>query len=116
MVCVHLCQDPSQKAAHCFALIGNAESGTSFECKTRFFKNLLQNACPSFPGGLELVYPTAPHRIQPASSITGASKGITEGDFNAWAWGYGDYMTEAIEGYGPTIRYMLELIRTSGPL
>jgi hypothetical protein len=97
-------------------LIGNAESGASFESKTRFFRNLLK-ACPSFPSGVELFYPTAPHRIQPATSIAGAGKRVTpdEGDFDAWAWGFGDYMTEVMQGYEPTIRYMLEVIRTAGP-
>jgi hypothetical protein len=94
---------------------GNAESGASFESKTRFFRNLL-NACPSFPGGVELFYPTAPHRIQPASSITGAGN-ITpeERNFDAWTWGFGDYTTEVMQDYGPTIRYMLEVIRIAGP-
>ncbi|KAH8792230.1 dihydrofolate reductase, partial [Hyaloscypha sp. PMI_1271] len=98
-------------------LIGNAESGASFESKTRFIRNLLQNACPSFPSGVELFYLTAPHRIQPASSITRAGKRVTpeEGDFDAWTWGFGDYMTEVMQGYGQTIRYMLEVIRTAGP-
>ena len=78
-----------------FTLIGNAESGASFKSKTRFLKNLL-NACPSFPEGAESFYPTAPHRIQPASSITRADQRITpeKGDLDAWAWGFGDYMTE----------------------
>jgi hypothetical protein len=64
-----------------------------------------------------LFYPTAPHRIQPATSIAGAGKRITpdEGDFDAWAWGFGDYMTEVMQGYKPTIRYILEVIRTAGP-
>ncbi|KAL5323680.1 hypothetical protein ACEPPN_008220 [Leptodophora sp. 'Broadleaf-Isolate-01'] len=97
-------------------LHGNAESGASFESKTRFFKSLL-NACPSFPSGVELFYPTAPHRIQPASSTTGAGKRITpeEGDFDAWTWGFGDYMTEVMQGYELAIRYMLEVIQTAGP-
>jgi Serine hydrolase (FSH1) len=64
-----------------------------------------------------LFYLTAPHRIQPASSITRAGKRVTpeEGDFDAWTWGFGDYMTEVMQGYGQTIRYMLEVIRTAGP-
>lgn len=99
-----------QQPAYCSTLIGNAESGESFESKTRFFKNLLQNACPPFPGGVELFYPTAPHRIQPAGAIT-----REEGDFDAWTWEFGDYMTEVMRGYGQTIRYMLEVIRTAGP-
>jgi hypothetical protein len=108
-----LCQiiyGTSQQPAYCFTPIGNAESGESFESKTRFFKNLLQNACPPFPGGVELFYPTAPHRMQPAGAIT-----RDEGDFDAWTWGFGDYMTEVMQGYGQTIRYMLDVIRTAGP-
>jgi len=99
-----------------FTLIGNAESGASFESKTRFLKDLL-NSSPLFREGVELYYPTAPHRIQPASSITAADQGITpdKRDFDAWTWGFGDYMTEVMQGYGPTIRYMLEVIRTAGP-
>jgi len=100
----------SSQRAKVLMLHGNAQSGASFESKTRFFKNLLQNACPSFPGGVELFYPTAPHRILPASSTTG-----DEGDFDAWTWGFGDYTTEVMQGYGQTIRYMLEVIRTAGP-
>lgn len=57
-----------------------------------------------------MFYPTAPHRILPASSNTG-----DEGDFDAWTWGFGDYTTEVMQGYGQTIRYMLEVIRTAGP-
>jgi hypothetical protein len=94
-----------------FTFIGNAESGASFQSKTHFFSNLL-NACPSFPGGVELFYPTAPHRIQPASSITGADQRITpdEGDFDAWTSGFGDYMTEVMQGYGPgQCMYLLPL-------
>jgi hypothetical protein len=64
-----------------------------------------------------LFYLTAPHRIQPASSITRAGKRVTteEGDLDAWTWGFGDYMTEVMQGYGQTIRYMLEVIQTAGP-
>lgn len=53
----------------------------------------------------------------PASSSTGADKSIApeEGDFDAWTWGFGDYMTEVMQGYGPTIRYMLEVIQMAGP-
>src|ERR1700709_1427163 len=80
--------------------IGNAESGASFEIKTRFIRNLLQNACPSFPRGVEFFYLTAPHRIQPASSITRAGGKVTPetGEFDAWTWGFGDYMTEVMQG------------------
>ena len=64
-----------------------------------------------------MFYLTAQHRIQPASSITRAGKRVTleERDFDAWTWGFGDYMTEVMQGYGPAIRYMLEVIRTEGP-
>jgi hypothetical protein len=64
-----------------------------------------------------LFYLTAPHRIQPASSITRAGKRVTteEGDLDAWTWGFGDYITEVMQGYGQTIRYMLEVIQTAGP-
>jgi hypothetical protein len=99
-----------------FTLIGNAESGALFQSKTQFFRNLL-NACPSFPRGVELFYPTAPHRIQPVSSITGADQRITpeKRDFDAWTWGFGDYITEVMQGYKPTIRYILKVIQTAGP-
>jgi len=116
-----ICQDnvkgTLQQPAHSFILIGNAESGASFESKTRFIKNLLENACPSFPSGVELFYLTAPHRIQPASSITRAGTRVTpeEGDFDTWTWAFGDYMIEVMQGYGQTIRYILEVIRTAGP-
>ena len=55
--------------------------------------------------------------MQPASSTTGADKRITleDGDFDAWTWGFGDYMTEVMQGYGPTIRYMLNVIQMAGP-
>ena len=88
----------------------------SFESKTRFLKNLL-NTCPSFPEGVELFYPTVPYYIQPVISIIRGDQSITldERDFDAWTWGFGDYMTEEMQGYGPTIRYMLEVIRTAGP-
>jgi hypothetical protein len=86
MVCAFIKDNVTELLTHCFTLIGNTESGASFESKTRFFRNLL-NASLSFPSGVELFYPTTPHRIQPASSITGAGKSITpdEGDFDAWA-------------------------------
>ncbi|KAH8650369.1 serine hydrolase-domain-containing protein [Tricladium varicosporioides] len=100
----------ASQRAKVLMLHGNGESGESFKNKTRFFKNLLQNACPHFPGGFELFYPTAPHRMQPAGSIT-----REERDFDAWTWGFGNYMTEAMQGYEQTIRYMLEVIRTAGP-
>ena len=97
--------------------IGNAQSGASFESKTRFITKLLQNAFPSFPCGIELFYLTAPHRIQPADSVTIASTRAIpgEGEFDAWTWGFGDYTTEVMQGYGQTIRYVLEAIRTAGP-
>ncbi|KAH8653987.1 serine hydrolase FSH [Tricladium varicosporioides] len=102
--------------ARVLMLHGSAESGASFQSKTRFFRDLL-STCPSFPRGVELFYPTAPHRIQPPSSITGVDQTITseERDFDAWTWGFGDYKTEVMQGYGSTIRYMLEVIRTAGP-
>jgi hypothetical protein len=106
-----------QQAAHYSTIVGSAESGASFQSKTRFLKNLLQNTYPSLPERVELFYPTAPHRIQPASSTTraGIKISLDEEDFEAWTWGFGDYTTEVMQGYAETIRYMLEMIRTTGP-
>lgn len=64
-----------------------------------------------------MFYPTVLYRIQPASSITRADQRITleEREFDAWTWGFGDYITEVMQGYGPTMRYILEVIQTAGP-
>ena len=102
-------------AAFSLLYIGNAQSGASFESKTRFITKLLQNVFPAFPCGIELFYLTAPHRIQPADSVATARAISGEGEFDAWTWGFGDYTTEVMQGYGQTIGYILEVIRTAGP-
>ncbi|KAH8802918.1 dihydrofolate reductase-like protein [Xylogone sp. PMI_703] len=73
-------------------LHGFTQSGPLFHAKTRAMEKLLQKAFPanhpsnplkSFPGGIKLIYPTAPNKLPPATL-----PGFQEGDISEDAWGW----------------------------
>ncbi|KAG9237975.1 serine hydrolase FSH [Amylocarpus encephaloides] len=72
-------------------LHGFTQSGPLFRSKTRALEKLLIKAFPAtpkslFPGGVSLVYPTGPIRLQPAD-IPGFSVSDADGEErDAWGW------------------------------
>ncbi|RFU35346.1 hypothetical protein B7463_g929, partial [Scytalidium lignicola] len=74
-------------------LHGFTQSGPLFHAKTRSMEKLLQKAFPAgnpsnpltnFPGGIRLIYPTAPNKLPPAT-LPGFEEGGEEND-DAWGW------------------------------
>ncbi|CZT46535.1 related to dihydrofolate reductase [Rhynchosporium secalis] len=102
-------QDQSSKESQSFFLIffpGFTQSGPLFHAKTRALEKILTKAFPalspaphnrkaspgnllSYPGGIQLIYPTAPIRLQPADipgfSASEQSESEKE-DPDAWGW------------------------------
>jgi hypothetical protein len=112
--------------ADCHLRKGNAESGTVFQSKSRLIKALLERAFPTFPepgfnpmfpGEVELFYPTAPHRIQPASWTKEeyGSHPEKQKDFDSWTWAFGDYWKHEVVGYEQSVRHMVAVMKKEGP-
>jgi pimeloyl-ACP methyl ester carboxylesterase len=118
-------------------LHGYTQSGTLFRAKTRFLETSLKKAFPAnhpsnpqYPAGVELVYPTAPHRLRiadvpsalPNPSLPGpAHRGLGGGeeeeeeDSDSWAWSRKDEQTGEYVGIEASFDYLAELLRTQGP-
>ncbi|KAK0303034.1 hypothetical protein LTR01_008325 [Friedmanniomyces endolithicus] len=75
-------QVPADRKLRILMLHGFTQSGHSFEIKTKALKKSLEKAFPAapkpghlkeYPGGLELVYPTAPIRLDPDDVVPSSS-------------------------------------------
>ncbi|KAK1093531.1 hypothetical protein LTR48_002126 [Friedmanniomyces endolithicus] len=75
-------QVPADRKLRILMLHGFTQSGHSFEIKTKALKKSLEKAFPTapkpghlkeYPGGLELVYPTAPIRLDPDDVVPNSS-------------------------------------------
>ncbi|RDL36026.1 uncharacterized protein BP5553_06638 [Venustampulla echinocandica] len=76
-------------------LHGYTQSGPLFRSKTRALEKLLQKSFPTsktspYPGGVALLYPTAPIHLQPADipNFSGTSETTDEAkeELDAWGW------------------------------
>src|SRR5579862_9014396 len=119
-------------------LHGFTQSGALFRAKTRFLETSLRKAFPAnhasnaqYPAGVELVYPTAPHRLRIAD-VTAAFSGPValpgpahhhhlgagdeeEDDSDLWAWSRKDEQTGEYVGVEASFDYLAEVLRTQGP-
>lgn len=90
---------PSPRKLRILMLHGFTQSGPLFHAKTRALEKNLQKSfpttgplsLPSYPGGVELIYPTAPLRLHPSEipgydvdGATASSPSDTQVD--AWGW------------------------------
>jgi hypothetical protein len=107
--------------------LGHAQSGAWFEAKTRFLRPLFDQALRDssqpgseqlFPEGIELIYATGCHQLEPsnlAGGIAESEDSPMAADFDAWAWGRGDYAKDEIEGFEESIRNLIQLLHDEGP-
>lgn len=119
-------QDPPRKL-RILMLHGYTQSGPLFHAKTRALEKNLQKAFPAakspsdhqstFPGGVELVYPTAPIKLSPAH-IPGFDIDAAQGDeTDAYGWWVkkGDSEPYTYEGIERGLETVAEVLRTQGP-
>ncbi|KAH8821233.1 serine hydrolase FSH [Xylogone sp. PMI_703] len=127
---------PLKAKAKILMLHGHAQSGSFFLAKTRFLHESLRdtvsaalfgNHRPSFPGGIELCYPTGLLPVKSPDYHTCAAVEweenedeederflIDDEEIDMWAWGHGDHDAE-ITGLEQSVRYILELLDKQGP-
>ena len=116
-------------------LHGYTQSGPLFHAKTRFLETSLKKIFPAahpsnpqYPSGVELIYPTAPHRLRiadlpsalPGPSLPGArhqghSEEEEEDNSDAWAWSRKDEQTGEYVGLEASFDYLAEVLKTQGP-
>lgn len=108
-------------------LHGFTQSGHLFEIKTKALKKALEKNfppapkpghLPSYPGGIELHYPTAPIRLDyrdiPGYDVDGAAGG-DEPDAYGWWRRKGDSEPFTYEGMDRGLATIAECLRTQGP-
>lgn len=109
-------------------LHGFTQSGPLFEIKTKALKKSLEKNfppapkpghLPSYPGGVELHYPTAPIRLDyrdiPGYDVDGAANGAEEPEAYGWWRRKGDSEPFTYEGMDRGLGTIAECLRTSGP-
>ncbi|KAK1909131.1 hypothetical protein P3342_011209 [Pyrenophora teres f. teres] len=117
---------PPKRPIKILMLHGYTQSGPLFQAKTGALRKTLAKA---FPAGIDLVYPTAPHRLTPADESFLAGNGTSkdgeggkddtekEQEIDAWAWwrrkGDGEPFTYA--GIEQGLAHVASVLRTQGP-
>ncbi|OQE30935.1 hypothetical protein PENFLA_c002G01373 [Penicillium flavigenum] len=91
---------------------GSRQSGALFRAKLQALEKLIHQAIgPLYPDGVELVYPTAPFKLEPSSY----SPSELRNRHGAWNW----FETESIDGLYPGLEGGLEsiasILKDSGP-
>ncbi|KAI9703225.1 MAG: hypothetical protein M1836_007790 [Candelina mexicana] len=118
--------NPSPKKLKILMLHGYTQSGPLFHAKSRALEKTLQKAFPPsppanpsllFPGGLELIYPTAPLRLR-LTDIPGYDSdnevGVGE-EPDAWAWWRKNDHTGEYEGIDQGLARIAEVLKSEGP-
>ncbi|KAI9779842.1 MAG: hypothetical protein M1839_007155 [Geoglossum umbratile] len=109
-------------------LHGYTQSGLLFRAKTRFLETALKKAFPAghlsnpqYAGGVELIYPTAPHRLRiadlPSSTHQGSNEEEEEqdADCDSWAWLRKDEQTGEYVGIDASFDFLAGVLETQGP-
>ncbi|KAI9846025.1 MAG: hypothetical protein M1838_001475 [Thelocarpon superellum] len=117
-------------------LHGFTQSGPRFHDKTRALEKAISKALPAapapnhlpaYPGGVELVYPTGPFRLEPGSlpgqptDATAPHPGSANEDHDgraaveSWAWWRKDEQTGEYEGIEQGWGVMAETLKQRGP-
>jgi predicted esterase len=107
---------------------GYTQNGPLFHAKTRALEKNLEKAfpcapkagfLPSFPGGVELVYPTAPLKLSvndiPGYDVDGAAQDDSEPEAYAWWRRKGDGEPFSYEGLEQGFARLASTIKDSGP-
>ncbi|KAI9769378.1 MAG: hypothetical protein M1840_004080 [Geoglossum simile] len=99
-------------------LHGYTQSGSLFRAKTAFLEAALKKAFPT--RGIELVYPTAPHRLRIASLPAPTHRNHSreedgDPDPDSWAWSQKDEQTGEYVGIEVSFDFLAEILRTQGP-
>jgi Serine hydrolase (FSH1) len=112
--------------------LGFTQSGTLFHAKTRALEKALQKSFPAapapghlteYPGGISLIYPTAPHHLK-ASDMFGkfspedlesrAAQGKDEEETDSWAWWRMDSRTLQYTGMEDSWTKLSQIIKDEG--
>jgi hypothetical protein len=114
---------------------GNCQSGDFFQIKTKEIRERFHEALcsslsnrqdPSFPGGVEFVYPDAPFTIPDNRPVDDVEKNysfdsLIRGSYNdhnyseSHIWGYGDIHEVNFLGPESSIPFLRDVIRSDGP-
>ncbi|RDW90944.1 hypothetical protein BP5796_02109 [Coleophoma crateriformis] len=104
-------------------LHGYTQDGTLFHSRTKALEKILKKAFPStnadplnpFPGGVELLYPTGPVRLQPEDIPGYDARTVVEGskEKEAYGWWKHDPTAEAYAGLDETFTILAETIRNA---
>jgi len=121
---------PSPRKLKILMLHGYTQSGHLFHAKTRALEKNLEKAfpaapksghLPSYPGGVELVYPTAPLKLSvndiPGYDVDGAAKAGDTEEPEAYAWWRrkGDGEPFRYEGMEIGFERVAEVMKERGP-
>ncbi|TKA23690.1 hypothetical protein B0A50_06526 [Salinomyces thailandicus] len=122
---------PEGRKLKILMLHGYTQSGATFEIKTKALKKSLQKHFPpapaaghlkAYPGGLELIYPTAPLKLVPNDipgyDVDGAAAKHGEADqIEAYGWWRrrGDAEPFTYEGMEIGLAHLAQVISDSGP-
>ncbi|THW60342.1 hypothetical protein D6C85_06693 [Aureobasidium pullulans] len=118
----------SQRKLKILMLHGYTQSGPLFHAKTRALEKNLDKAfpaapkpghLPSYPGGVELVYPTAPLKLSisdiPGYDVDGSKSENEDPEAYAWWRRKGDGEPFTYEGLEQGFERIAEVIREKGP-
>ena len=90
----------------------NIETGPTFAKKTGALRKSLNKL------GIDLVFPTAPHKIQPAdaSSLGEREKLLeaqaTDGEWQYWGWAFADDETKDMRGLKKSVEFIGNILET----
>ncbi|KAG9960144.1 dihydrofolate reductase, partial [Aureobasidium melanogenum] len=120
--------DSSQRKLKILMIHGYTQNGPLFHAKTRALEKNLDKAfppapkpgyLPSFPGGVELVYPTAPLKLSvnniPGYDVDGAKGDNEEPEAYAWWRRKGDGEPFRYEGLEQGFERIASVIKEQGP-
>ena len=119
---------PAPRKLKILMLHGYTQSGPLFHAKTRALEKNLDKAfpaapkpghLPSYPGGIELVYPTAPLKLSvsdiPGYDVDGANSSAGDPEAYAWWRRKGDGEPFRYEGMEQGFERVAEVIKEKGP-
>lgn len=119
---------PTPRKLKILMLHGYTQSGPLFHAKTRALEKNLEKAfpsapksghLPSYPGGVELVYPTAPIKLSirdiPGYDVDGAATENEDPEAYAWWRRKGDGEPYRYEGMELGFERIAEALKESGP-
>ncbi|PMD32522.1 hypothetical protein L207DRAFT_440700 [Hyaloscypha variabilis F] len=118
---------PGLRKLKILMLHGYTQSGPLFHAKTRALEKILHKAFPSkpisplfssYPGGVQLFYPTAPLRLVPADipgyNVEGPENGDLKEETDAWGWWKRETGSAVYSGLEEGLRTIRQTIEDAG--